>query len=98
MPAPVEGVWRGKWSGGKGDEFRLDIRQGHQSFEGRLAHGGRTFGVKDGQIDGPRLTFTVPDENGRRAHYSATVGGGRMSGEVRDGETVIARWNATRVP
>jgi hypothetical protein len=98
VPAQVTGAWRGKWSGTRSEEFKLDIRQGFQHFEGRLTRGGRTVGVKDGRIEGPRLTFIVPGENGRRVRYSAMVGSGQMSGEVRDGETVIARWNAIRVP
>ncbi len=98
VPAPVQGAWRGKWSGKQGDEFQLDIRQGFQYFGGKLARNGRTVGVKDGQISGPKLSFTVQGENGRRERYSATVGRDQMSGEVRDGETVIARWSATRLP
>jgi hypothetical protein len=98
VPAPVAGAWRGKWSGTGSEEFKLDIKQGFQHFEGRLARGGGTVGVRDGRIAGPRLTFTAPGQNGRRERYSAVVAEGRMSGEVRDGETVIARWNATRVP
>lgn len=98
VPAPVQGAWRGKWSGKQGDEFQLEIKQGFQHFEARLARNGRTVGSKDGQIRGPKITFTTPGENGRRERYSATVGRDEMSGEVRDGETIIARWNATRVP
>jgi len=98
VPAPVQGAWRGKWSGKRGDDFQLEIKQGFQHFEARLARNGRTVGANDGQMTGPKLTFTVAGENGRRERYSATVGRDQMSGEVRDGETVIARWNATRVP
>ena len=98
VPARVAGAWRGKWSEGGGETFRLDIKQGFQRFEGRLARGGRALGVQDGQVNGASLTFTAPGENGRRERYSATVGRDEMRGEVRDGETVIARWSATRVP
>ncbi len=98
VPAPVQGVWRGKWSGKQGDEFQLDISQGFQYFDGKLARNGRTIGVKDGQMSGPKLSFTVEGENGRRERYSATVGRDQMSGEVRNGEAIIARWSATRVP
>jgi hypothetical protein len=98
VPAPVQGAWRGKWSGGQGDEFQLDIRQGFQFFDARFARNGRAVGVKDGQISGPMLSFTVPGENGRRERYSATVGRDEMNGEVRDGDTVVARWSATRMP
>ena len=98
VPARVQGAWRGQWSGKGSGEFGLDIRQGFQHFEGRLARRDGVVGVSNGQVAGPRLTFTVPGQNGRRERYTAMVGDGRMSGEVRDGETLIARWNATRVP
>ncbi len=98
VPAQVAGAWRGKWAGKPGDEFQLDVRQGFQHFEGKLARNGRNAAVKDGKISGTQLAFTVQGENGRRERYSATVGRGEMSGEVRDGEWVIARWSATRVP
>jgi hypothetical protein len=98
VPAPVQGAWRGKLSGTQSDEFQLDIRQGFQFFDGKLARNGGTLGFRDGQISGPTLSFTVSGENGRREHYTATVGRDQMSGEVRDGEAVVARWSATRVP
>jgi len=98
VPATVQGAWRGKWSEGRREAFRLDIQQGFQRFEGKLARSGRTIGVQDGHVSGPTLTFTAPGENGRRERYLATVGRDGMRGEVRDGETVIARWSATRVP
>ena len=98
VPAPVQGKWRGKVGGGEADEIQLDLRQGFQFFEGKILRNGRELGVKDGQISGSRLSFTAVGANGRRERYSATVGGERMSGEVRDGETVIARWSATRAP
>ena len=98
VPAAVQGAWHGTVAGNPGDDIRLDLRQGYQYFRGKLARNGRTLGVLDGRIAGPRLTFTVSGGSGRTERYSATVGRDEMSGEVRDGETVIARWNATRVP
>jgi len=98
VPAPVQGAWRGRWSGRQGDEFQLDIRQGFQYFDARFARNGRAVEVTDGQLSGPKLSFTVTGDNGRRERYSATVGRDQMSGEVRDGETVVARWSATRAP
>lgn len=98
VPAAVQGAWRGKLEGGPGGEIRLDIRQGFQYFGGKLARNGRALVVKDGRIAGQKLSFTVNSDNGRLERYSATVGRDSMGGEVRDGETVVARWNATRVP
>lgn len=96
VPAPAQGMWRGKLSDGQGDEIQLDLRQGFQFFEGSLVRNGRAAEVKDGQISGMKLAFTVAGANGRRDRYFATVDGGRMTGEVKDGEKVIARWSASR--
>ena len=98
VPAAVQGAWRGRWSGRQGEEFQLEIKQGFQHFEGRLERGSRTLELKDGQLDGARFRFTVPAANGRRELYTGLVAQDRIQGEVRDGEMVIARWSATRVP
>ena len=52
--------------------------------------------VVEGQLAGGRLAFSVQREGGRTDRYSARVSGEQMSGEVREGDTVIARWSATR--
>lgn len=98
VPAQVQGKWRGKLAGGRADEFDLDIRQGIQVFDGRIVRNGQATGLKDGRISGPQVSFTATGADGRRERYSATVRGGQMRGEVRSGETVIARWSAARVP
>ena len=97
VPAAVQGAWRGRWSDRQGEEFQLEIKQGFQHFEGRLARGSRALELKDGQLDGARFRFTVPAANGRRELYTGLVAQDRIQGEVRDGEMVIARWSATRV-
>jgi precorrin-6B methylase 2 len=96
VPAPAQGKWQGKLSDGQGDEIQLDIRQGFQFFDGNLARNGRATAVQNGQISGAKLSFTVAGANGRRDRYFATVDGARMTGEVKDGEKVIARWSATK--
>jgi 16S rRNA G966 N2-methylase RsmD len=98
VPAAVQGAWRGRWSGKPGEEFQLEIKQGFQHFEVRLERGSRTLLLKDGQLDGPRFRFTVPGVNGGRELYTGLVAQDRIQGEVRDGELVIARWSAMRVP
>ncbi|MBI3041997.1 MAG: class I SAM-dependent methyltransferase [Betaproteobacteria bacterium] len=98
VPAAVQGAWRVTRAGEEGEPSRLEIRQGFQQFEGRFSRGGRTFTFRDGRLEGVRLSFAVPAGNGRSERYSATVGRDRMNGEVRDGEAVVARWSATRIP
>ncbi len=98
VPARVEGKWRGKLAGAKAEDFDLDIRQGFQLFDGRIVRNGNAAGLRHGQISGPRMSFTAAGVDRRRHRYSATVRGGHMTGEVRSGDTVIARWSAARVP
>jgi SAM-dependent methyltransferase len=98
VPAQLQGAWRGKRAGKGDDEFRLELKQGYQFFEGSLVRGARVASVRDGQIAGTKLSFTAPGENGRRERYTATLDRGEMTGEVRDGDAVVARWSASRVP
>jgi hypothetical protein len=93
----VQGKWRGTLAGEKG-EIALEIRQGFQLFDGRLVRNGHAVRLRDGRISGTNVSFTAVGDGGRRERYSATVRGGQMTGEVRNGETVIARWAATRLP
>jgi hypothetical protein len=44
------------------------------------------------------MSFTLPAENGGREQFTGTVARDRIRGEVRNGEAVVARWSATRVP
>ena len=98
VPARVQGSWRAKLAGGKAGEFELDIRQAFQILDGRLVRGGQRSRLREGRVSGPRLSFTAAGENGRPERYTAMVKGREMTGEVRSGETVIARWSATRLP
>jgi hypothetical protein len=94
VPASVQGSWRGKLA--NGEEFQLDIRQGYQYFDGKMVRSDRAASFRDGQLSGTRMSFTVTGAKGRSERYSATVGAAEMTGEVRDGDTVIARWSASK--
>jgi hypothetical protein len=96
VPAAVQGAWRVTRAGGK-DGGRLEIRQGFQHFDGRFSSGSRAIDLKDGRLEGARLSFSLPAGNGRRELYTGTVDRDRIQGEVRDGE-ILARWSATRIP
>lgn len=98
VPARVAGAWRGKGVDGRSGEFNLDIRQAFQHFEGRLERNGLSVEFRDGKISGTQIAFTIQRGDGRREFHSATVGRGEMSGEISDGDRVISRWSAARVP
>ena len=97
VPATVQGAWRITRAGERGGG-RLDIRQGFQHFDGKFSSGDRTVELKDGRLEGARLSFSVPAGNGRRERFTGTVDRDQIRGEVRDGEMVVARWSATRMP
>lgn len=97
VPAPVQGAWRITRAGEKAGG-RLHIRQGFQHFDGKFSSGERTVDLKDGRLEGARLSFSLPAGNGRRELFTGTVDRDQIRGEVRDGEMVVARWSATRLP
>ena len=97
VPAPVQGAWRITRAGAKAGS-RLDIRQGFQHFDGKYFNGDRTVDLKDGRLEGARLSFSIPAGNGRRELYTGTVDRDQIRGEVREGEMVVARWSAARIP
>ena len=97
VPAAVQGAWRVQRDGDPGEASRLEIRQGFQHFDGRIALRGRTLEVR-GNLTGSQLSFTLPAENGGREQFTGTVARDRIQGEVRNGAVVVARWSATRVP
>jgi SAM-dependent methyltransferase len=98
VPASIQGKWRARLAGAKSAGFDLDIRQAFQVFEGRLARGAEGTRLREGRVSGSRLSFIAAGARGRPEHYTATVRDGQMTGEVRSGEAVIARWSATRLP
>jgi len=97
VPAAVQGAWRVERMGAGTAPARLEIRQGYQVIKGRLTLGASTAALREGRLEGERLSFAVAVQ-GRNERYTAVVSGDRMQGEVRDGAVVIARWSAARLP
>jgi len=97
VPAAVQGAWRVQRDGVQGEASRMEIRQSFQHFDARFALRGRTLELR-GQLNGSQLSFTLPAANGGREEFTGTVASDRIQGEVRNGETVVARWSAARIP
>ena len=97
VPAAVQGAWRVQRDGDQGEASRLEIRQSFQHFDASLVLRGRTLQLR-GQLNGSQLSFTLPAANGGREQFTGTVASDRIQGEVRNGETVVARWSAARIP
>ena len=100
VPASVQGVWRGTGVAANAENFQLEIRQRYQRFEGKLILNGTEMSLREGQIDGPRIRFSVPRSGGNgNEQFVATVNGERMTGEISGGgPTAVAKWAATRAP
>ena len=99
VPAPVNGAWQATQPGANGGNFRLELNQAYQRMEGKLTRNGRTVALKDGQIDGARVRFSVPRSGGGgNETYEATVNGDRMAGEIKAEGVAPAKWSAGRVP
>ena len=99
VPAPVDGAWVGIMDGGRGTQFRLELKQRYQYFEGRLVRDAREMIVRDAKIEGTRIVFSAPGADGRLVNYTGAVENGRITGEARTGNSKAAvRWSATRAP
>ena len=99
VPAPVHGAWQGALPGASGGSFRLEFNQAYQRIEGKVTRNGRSVALKDAQVDGPRLRFSVPrPAGGGTETFEATVNGDRMAGEIKADGAAPAKWSASKAP
>jgi hypothetical protein len=97
VPAAVEGTWQGALSGANGARFRLDISQTFQRIEGTLTRDGTATALRDGQVEGTQVRFTVPRAGGNGVQaFVATINGERMTGEITGEGAASAKWTARR--
>jgi len=95
VPAPVEGTWRWNGSGNGPKDYEVALRQQFQKVDGAARLDGKQGQLRDVQLQGDRISFTVLDADGARHDYSGRVSGSTMQGVVKQpgGE---AKWSATR--
>jgi hypothetical protein len=95
VPAPVEGSWRWNGSGNGPKEYEVALRQQFQKVEGAARLDGRPGQLRDVNLRGEQISFTVLDADGARRDFSGRVSGNTMQGVVKQpgGE---AKWSATR--
>ncbi|MGH8634455.1 MAG: SAM-dependent methyltransferase [Burkholderiales bacterium] len=99
VPATVEGAWVGSMAGGRGAPFRLEVTQRYQHFDGSLVRDAQVALLRDAQIEGTRIRFSVLGADGRLETYTGSVQDGSITGEARaGGGTAAVRWSANRVP
>jgi len=95
VPAPVEGSWRWNGSGNGPKEYEVALRQQFQKIEGTARLNGKPGQLRDVNLRGDQINFTVFDADGARRDFSGRVSGNTMQGVVKQpgGE---AKWSATR--
>jgi SAM-dependent methyltransferase len=85
VPARVAGSWRVSLPGGLQGE--LSLRQRYQDVAGTLNLGGRSIPLREPQLRGPRIAFTVDLGTGPR----------RLEGRVDGGGLAGNGWQAVRI-
>ena len=84
VPAKVEGTW-------KLFEGELTFTQRFQTFSGTFKSGSNTVAIKNGQLSGDLISFSISDAN-----YTGRVNGDAMEGSYESGG-VITKWETAKV-
>ena len=94
VPAPVQGAWRiiAPTTGGGVD---LDLEQTFQKIRGSLNFGAIKAGLREPNLRGDTISFTVVDQRGALHEFAGKVVGDKMDGTVRSGATT-GTWSAAR--
>jgi hypothetical protein len=95
VPAPVEGNWRWNGSGSGPKNYEVALRQQFQKVDGTARLDSKPGQLRDVNLRGDQISFTVLDADGARRDFSGRVSGNTMQGVVKQpgGE---AKWSATR--
>jgi len=95
VPAPVEGTWRWNGSGNGPKDYEVALHQQFQKVDGSARLDGMTGQLRDVNLRGDQISFTVLDADGARRDFFGRVSGNSMQGVVKQpgGE---AKWSATR--
>ena len=67
VPARIAGDWQ---LSADGAEIELKLEQAYQRFQGSATIGGRKHRVRNGRLDGAKITFDVVMANGKKKRYS----------------------------
>jgi precorrin-6B methylase 2 len=84
VPAKVEGTW-------KLLEGELTFRQKFQRLSGTFKSGSNTVAIKNGQLRGDLISFSIGDAN-----YSGRVNGDTMEG-IYESCGITTKWKTTKV-
>jgi hypothetical protein len=95
VPAPVDGTWRWNGSGSGPRNYEVALRQQFQKVDGTARLDSKPGQLRDVNLRGDQISFTVLDADGARRDFSGRVSGNTMQGVIKQpgGET---KWSATR--
>jgi len=99
VPAKVDGRWHATVSGSGNENLMFSFTQKFQQIEGAAVHGGERRALQDGQLEGNRIRFRLPDDAaGRNAlrEFQGTVDGDTISGTIVS-QRGAASWTARRI-
>jgi ubiquinone/menaquinone biosynthesis C-methylase UbiE len=102
IPAQVAGRWQVKAAAPRGRQtFEVEFKQKYQELEGTVRGFERPAMVRDAQVDGDRVLFTVVDDAdfAHRVRYEGKVSGNAISGLLRgDGSAPRGehKWRAVK--
>jgi len=88
VPANASGIWKWTWMDGQqSSPCELDLEQHFQVLSGRIRVDGKELSLKDLNINGDRLRFSVDREDGGRLRTA--VFSGRVTRSTIEGAMVI---------
>jgi hypothetical protein len=95
VPAPVDGTWRWNGSGSGPRNYEVALRQQFQKVDGTARLDSKPGQLRDVNLRGDQISFTVLNADGARRDFSGRVSGNTMQGVMKQpgGET---KWSATR--
>ena len=95
VPALADGTWRWNGSGNGPKDYEVSLRQQFQKVDGAARLDGKPGQLRDVNLRGDQISFTVLDADGARRDFSGRISGNTMQGVVKQpgGE---AKWSATR--
>ena len=98
VPAKVDGSWRAAVSGPGGENIMFSFTQRFQELDGHALHGSERMNLQDGQLQGDKIRFRLPEAAaGRQAlrEFQGTVDGETIHGQVVS-QHGTASWTAQR--
>jgi SAM-dependent methyltransferase len=93
VPAKVAGAWTWQTASGGAE---LTLRQTFQKIEGSLKSGDREWPLRNAELEGNQISFSIGEDQATLREYSGRVSGGTIIGKTKSGNGPEAGWAAGR--